>query len=46
MENNETNGAGNNPNQPGQPDHTNQNPNKKRRFNMMWIYAILFALLI
>ena len=43
MENNQTNGAGNNPNQPAQP---NQKPNGKRRFNLMWIYAILFAVLI
>ena len=46
MENNETKGMGNNPNQPGQPDQPNQRPNGKRRFNLMWIYAILFAVLI
>ena len=46
MENNETNGAGNNPNQPNQPDQPNQKPRGKRRFNFMWIYAILFAVLI
>ena len=38
--NNETKGQGHNPNQP------DQKPNGKRRFNMMWIYAILFAVLI
>ena len=46
MENNETKGAGNNPNQPVQPDQPNQKQNGKRRFNFMWIYAILFALLL
>ena len=46
MENNETNEAGNQPNQPSQPNQPNQNPNKKRRFNFMWIYVILFAALI
>jgi cell division protease FtsH len=46
MENNETNGAGNNPNQPNQPNKPNQKPKEKRRFNLMWIYAILFAVLI
>ncbi len=43
MENNETKGGGNNPNQPSQP---NQRPNGKRRFSFMWIYVILFAVLI
>ena len=43
MENNQTNGAGNNPKQPAQP---NQRPNGKKKFNLMWIYAILFAVLI
>ena len=46
MENNETNGAGNNQNQPNQPNQPNQKPKEKRRFNLMWIYAILFAVLI
>ena len=46
MNNNETNGLGNNPKQPGQPNQPNQKPNGKRRFNLMWIYAILFAVLI
>ncbi len=46
MENNETKGSGNNPNQPDQPNQSNQKPNGKRRFNLMWIYVILFAVLI
>ena len=49
MENKETNRAGNNPNQPvqpNQPDQPNQKPNGKRRFNMLWIYAILAIVLI
>ena len=46
MENNENKGMGNNPNQPGQPNQPNQRPNGKRRFNLMWIYPILFAVLI
>ena len=46
MENNQTNGAGNNPNQPFQPNQSNQKPNGKKRFNLMWIYAILIAALI
>ena len=46
MENNETKGVGNNPNQPVQPNQPNQRPKGKRRFNLMWIYAILFAVLI
>ncbi len=46
MENNETKGPGNNPNQPDQPNQPNQKPNGKRRFNLMWIYVILFAVLI
>ena len=46
MENNQTNGAGNNPNQPVQPNQPDQKPKEKRRFNLMWIYAILFAVLI
>ena len=33
----------NNSNVPQQP---NGNPKKKKRFNMMWLYAVLFALLI
>ena len=43
MENKETKGTGNNPNQPAQP---NQKPNGKRRFSIMWIYAILAIALI
>ena len=46
MENNENKGMGNTPNQPGQPNQPNQRPNGKRRFNLMWIYPILFAVLI
>ena len=46
MENNETKGPGNNLNQPDQPNQPNQKPNGKRRFNLMWIYVILFAVLI
>ena len=43
MENNENRGLGNNPNHPNQP---NQKPNGKRRFNLMWVYAILAIVLI
>ncbi len=43
MENKETKGGGNQPSQPNQP---NLRPNGKKRFNLMWIYAILFAVLI
>ena len=43
MDNNENRGLGNNPNHPNQP---NQKPNGKRRFNLMWIYAILAIVLI
>ena len=43
MENNENRGGGNDPNRPGQP---NRKPNGKRRFNMMWIYAILALVLL
>ena len=43
MENNENRGFGNNPNRPNQP---NQKPNGKRRFNLLWIYAILAIALI
>ena len=43
MENNENRGLGNNLNRPNQP---NQKPNGKRRFNLLWIYAILAAVLI
>ena len=43
MENNENRGFGNNPNHPNQP---NQKPNGKRRFNLMWVYAILAIALI
>ena len=46
MDNNETNGGGNQPNQPVQPNQPNQKPKDKKRFNLMWIYAILFAVLI
>ncbi len=46
MENRETKGAGNHPNQPTQPNQPNQKPNGKRRFNLMWIYAILAIILI
>ena len=46
MNNNETQGPGNNPNQPAQPNQPNQKPNGKRRFNIMWIYAILAIVLI
>ena len=45
MDNKETKGAGT-PNQPTQPNQPNQKPNGKRRFNLYWIYAILFAVLI
>ena len=45
MDNKETKGAGN-PNQPTQPNQPNQKPNGKRRFNLYWVYAILFAVLI
>ncbi len=45
MDNKETKGAGNQ-NQPTQPNQPNQKPNGKRRFNLYWIYAILFAVLI
>ena len=43
MENNENRGLGNNFNRPNQP---NQKPNGKRRFSLMWIYAILAIVLI
>ena len=46
MENRETKGAGNHPNQPTQPNQPNQKPNGKRRFNILWIYAILAIVLI
>ena len=49
MDNKETNGAGNNSSQPSQPNQSNQpnpKPNGKRRFNLMWIYAILAIVLI
>ena len=49
MENKETQKTGDNPSQPSQPNQPNQpnqKPNGKRRFNLMWIYAILFAVLI
>jgi len=46
MENNETQEPGNNPNRPIQPNQPNQRPNGKRRFNLLWIYAILAIALI
>ena len=46
MNNNETKGPGNNPNQSGQPNQPGQKPKDKKRFNLMWIYVILFAVLI
>jgi cell division protease FtsH len=46
MENNENRGGGNNPNRPSQPNQPNQRPNGKRRFNLLWIYAILAIALI
>ena len=46
MDNKETQGAGNIPNQPAQPNQPDQKPNGKRRFNLMWIYAILAIALI
>ena len=46
MNNKETNDAGNQPNQPPQTNEPNKQPNKKRHFSFMWIYAILFAVLI
>ena len=45
MDNKETKGAGSQ-NQPTQPNQPNQKPNGKRRFNLYWVYAILFAVLI
>ena len=45
MDTKETKGAGNNPNQPTQPNQPNQ-PKGKKRFNLMWIYAILAIVLI
>ena len=46
MENKESQGAGSNPNQPTQPNQSNPKPNGKRRFNLMWVYAILAIVLI
>ena len=46
MDNNDSKGPGKNPSQPNQFGDTNQKPNGKKRFNFMWIYAILFAVLI
>ena len=46
MNNNETKGPGSNPNRPAQPNQPNQRPNGRRRFNLMWIYAILAIVLI
>ena len=45
MDYKETKGTGN-PNQPSQPNQPNQKPNGKKRFNLYWIYAILFAVLL
>ena len=42
MDNKETKGTGNQPSQ----SNPNQRPNGKKRFNLMWVYAILFAVLI
>ena len=42
MDNKETKGMGNPPSQP----NSSQRPNGKKRFNLMWVYAILFAVLI
>ena len=49
MDTQETKEGNNNPNQPAQPNQPNQpnpKPNGKRRFNLMWIYAILAIVLI
>ncbi len=46
MDNNETKGTGNNPDQSTQPNQPNQKPNGKKRFNLMWVYAILAIVLI
>ncbi len=46
MDNKETKEAGNNPSQPTQPNQPNQKPDGKRRFNLMWVYAILAIVLI
>ena len=46
MNNNETQGTGNHSNQSTQPNQPNSKPNGKRRFNIMWIYAILAIVLI
>ena len=43
MNENNNNAGGSQPNRPQQPNRT---PKGKRRFNMMWLYAILFAVLI
>ena len=45
MEKKETNGGGNEPQQPVQPNQPNR-PNGKKRFNLMWVYAILAIVLI
>ena len=45
MDYKETKGTGN-PNQPSQPNQPNQKPNGKKRFNLYWIYAVLFAVLL
>ena len=48
MSSKETNGAGTQPNQPVDPNQpsANPNPNGKKRFNIMWVYAILAVILI
>ncbi len=49
MNNNETNNAGQQPGQPSQPKQpkqSGQRHNGRKRFNILWIYAILFAVLI
>lgn len=43
MNENNNNAGGPQPNHPQQP---NRNPKGKKRFNMMWLYAALFAVLI
>jgi cell division protease FtsH len=49
MKNKETNEAGKHPDQPNQsnqPNQPNKRQNGRRPFNLMWIYAILFAVLV
>ncbi len=45
MNDNNNNGGGQ-PQQPASQKQPNHNPKGKRRFNLYWIYAILFAVLI